>query len=445
MALLHQGLVGRYKNIRHFLTSVKEVIRHGYPTRKLKVIGVTGTDGKTTTAHLISEILRRAGKKTAVISTIGAFIDNEIINTGSHVTNPDATVLQPLLKKMVDKRIEYTVIETTSHGLDQHRVLGCNFLVGVLTNVTHEHLDYHKTFERYKGAKRKLFRGVKFAILNKDDSSFEYFAQATKKNASIISYSLKKGANLSALNIKPGIKGTIFTVQERTRKYEIQTSLVGYYNVSNILAAVGAVRALDIGWREIKKAVREFKNVAGRMEEINLDQPFRVIVDFAHTPNALKNLLKTLVRMKKEDKRLITIIGSAGERDVLKRPLLGGVATQYSDITIFTADDPRREDVNAITKQMIKGTKTTGAVEAIKADLANPHAPKKNRYVVEPDRKKAIELAISIAQKDDIVAICGMGHQRSIAVGSIEIPWSDPAVAEKILKKYQKSPLSKTS
>lgn len=418
MTFIPQEFVSRYKNIRHFATSVKEIIRHGYPARKLKVIGVTGTDGKTTTSHLIYEILRTARKKTALISTIGVFLDSEVIDTGFHVTTPDATVLHPLFKKMVGRGIEYLVLEISSHGLDQHRVLGSNSLVGVLTNVTPEHLDYHKTFEWYKKAKQKLFRGVKFAVLNKDDPSFDDFAHVARKDARIISYSLKENAVLRAVAIKETKDGIIFSTKENNRTIKtIKTSLLGRYNISNILAAASAARALSVDWGNIKKAIKEFKGVEGRMQEMRFGQLFRVIIDFAHTPNGLKNLLETLGGIKGETGRLITILGSAGERDIGKRPLLGEVATKLSDITIFTAEDPRKEDVNTIIKQMLEGVQ------------------KKDSVIVEPNRRKAIKLAISIARKGDIVAVCGKGHEKSMNIGGVEIPWSDQEVVEKVLRK----------
>lgn len=435
MDLIPHAIVGRYKNTLHFLTSVKETIKNGYPARKLKVIGVTGTDGKTTTAHLIYEILRKTGKKAALVSTIGAFIGDEIIDTGHHVTNPDATVLQPLLKRMVKKGIEYVVLEATSHGLDQHRVLGCNFLVGVLTNVTHEHLDYHKTFEKYKAAKRKLFRGVKYAVLNRDDPSFNYFVAGTKKGAQIISYSLQRDATLRVAAIKQTKDAMDFNIKEGGHIFKIKTSLSGKYNIANILAAAGAARAFEIGWREIKKAIEEFRNVAGRMQEVNLGQPFKVIVDFAHTPNGLENLFETLNGQKAKNGRLIVVFGCAGERDREKRQVMGEISGKLADVSIFTAEDPRREDVNVIIDRIVGGVKNAGATEAIKTELTNPRAPKKNRYAVEPDRKKAIELAISVARKDDIVAICGKGHEKTMNFNGVEYPWSDTQAAEEILRK----------
>lgn len=433
MNLIPQNLAGRYKNTLHFLTSVKETIKNGYPARKLKVIGVTGTDGKTTTAHLIYEILRKAGKKAALISTVAAYIDSEVIDTGHHVTTPDATFLQPLLKNMVKRGVEYVVLEASSHALDQHRVLGCNFLVGVLTNVTHEHLDYHKTFEKYKAAKRKLFRGVKYAVLNKDDDSFDYFSQSVKRGAPVISYGLTDSPDLLAANIKEDKTGSTFNIKNGGRIYTIKTALFGKYNVSNILASFGAAQALNIDWSLIKKAAAQFPGVEGRMQEVNLGQPFKVIIDFAHTPNGLENLLETLNNQRGKNSRLIVVFGCAGERDREKRQAMGEISGKLADVSILTAEDTRKEDVNAIIDRIVEGAKNAGATEAIKTELANPRAPKKNRYAVEPDRKRAMELAISIARKDDIVAICGKGHEKTMNFNGVEYPWSDTQVAEEIL------------
>src|SRR3989344_2756583 len=184
------NLVGKYKNTKHLISSVKETLKAGYPARRLKVIGVTGTDGKTTTCHLIYEILKAGNKKVALLSTVAAYIGDKVIDTGFHTTTPSAKYLQPLLKQVADAGMEYLVLETTSHGLDQHRVLGTNFLIGVLTNVTQDHFDYHKNFESYRKAKSKLFRNVKHAVLNKDDRSFEYFTKVLKNSTNLVSYSI---------------------------------------------------------------------------------------------------------------------------------------------------------------------------------------------------------------------------------------------------------------
>ncbi len=409
-------LEGKLKNWQHFFVSLKEVIKYRYPARKMVVIGVTGTDGKTTTCHLIYEILREAGKQTALISTIGAYFKKQKIDTGFHTTTPDATVLQPLIAKLLKQGVKYLVLETTSHGLDQHRVLGCNFSVGVLTNVTHEHLDYHKTFENYRRAKAKLFKKVKIAVLNKDDPSFSFFERAVKPGSRIISYSLKKMADLKPTAVEINSSGMRFVIRSGKKRVGLKTRLIGDYNLSNILAAVGAARSLGVDWKPIQKAVANFKGVPGRMQVVDLGQPFLVVVDFAHTPNALEKVLKTLKKLKAKQGRLIAVFGCAGERDFLKRPIMGQIATSLADISIFTAEDPRHEKVEDIIEQIVAG------------------ADKKKVFYRKPDRQEAINFAVKLARPKDVVIVCGKGHEKSMAYGDQELPWSDLSAAKKALK-----------
>ncbi len=412
------NIVGKYKNFLHFATSFREVFINGYPARKLTVIGVTGTNGKTTTSHLIYEILRRAGKKTALISTVGAYVEGSFADTGFHVTTPDAKLLQPLIRKITKKGVKYLVLETTSHGLDQHRTLGCNYWGGVLTNVTHEHLDYHKTFENYRNAKMKLFRGVKTAVLNKDDSSFGYFKSLLRKSTKLFTYSLKERAFLTAFAIKLKKRSMSFNVKERRKKYHVETTLVGKYNVSNILAAACIARSLEIGWKEILSAIEDFQGVKGRMEIIDCGQSFSVIVDFAHTPNGLENVLKTLRELKPRKSKLVAVFGCAGERDIEKRPMMGKISSGLADISVFTAEDPRHEDVDKIIDFMVKGAKEG-----------------RGKFYREPDRRKAIDFAINnLAKKGDIIVICGKGPEKSLAIGDKEYPWSDKKIAANFLK-----------
>lgn len=412
-------LVRKYKNLRHLLSSLCQVILNGYPARKLKVIGVTGTDGKTTTSHLIYEMLKVQGYRVALVSTIGAFIGEEMIDTGFHVTTPDATQLQPLIRKIKDGGSKYLVMETTSHGLDQYRVLGCNFWVGVLTNVTHEHLDYHQTFENYKKAKGKLFRKVRIAVLNKDDGSFNYFKSLLRNDARLLTYSLGQNSTYRAEWIK--IKGgqTHFSLIERGKSHLASTKLIGDYNVSNILAATAVVRKCRVSWINILTVLKDFEGVPGRMEAVDAGQPFSVIVDFAHTPNALEKVLKALKKLCKG--KLIAVFGCAGERDMVKRPMMGEIATKLADITIFTAEDPRHERVEDIIAQMVKGAEKG-----------------RGKYYIEPDRKKAIGLAINdLAKRGDIVIVCGKGHEKSMAYGDTEIPWDDRDFVRKYLESYK--------
>ncbi|MCK4588784.1 UDP-N-acetylmuramoyl-L-alanyl-D-glutamate--2,6-diaminopimelate ligase, partial [Candidatus Woesebacteria bacterium] len=298
---------------------------YGHPSKKLKVIGVTGTDGKTTTATLIYWILKKAGKKAGLISTVSAKIGEKEFETGLHVTSSEPLKLQEFLAKMVEKKCEYVVLEVTSHGLDQERVAGIKFDIGVLTNITHEHLDYHKSWQAYRRAKAKLFEGVNLVVLNKDDKSFSYISRFVSKKAKIISYALKKAADLNLENIVLSGK----------------TKLLAEYNLANTLAAVAVTRELGVSEEDIKTALSSFKLPTGRLEKINEGRDFDIYIDFAHTPNALE---KVLSHLRKETKgRLITIFGSAGERDKEKRFLMGEIAARLADVSIFTAEDPRTE------------------------------------------------------------------------------------------------------
>jgi len=394
--------IGRLKNLKHFLEAILALIIYRYPGRQLKVIGVTGTDGKTTTVHLIYHLLNTADKKVAFISTVGAKIGKKEIDTGFHVTTPNPWHVQKILRQLVNQKIEYVVLESTSHGLDQHRLLGCNFSIGVLTNITHEHLDYHRTFKRYLKAKAKLFKNVKIAILNRDDKHFNYLKRVAKK-AQVISYGIKKKADFTPQNFK------------------FKTSLVGEYNQYNCLAAIATASSLGIEEKVIRKAIQSFKPVKGRMEEIKEGQKFRVIVDFAHTPNSLKQTLKTLRSQIPSKSRLITVFGCAGERDREKRPMMGKIATELADLTVLTAEDPRTEDVDEIINQIAKGCQKGGGVED-------------KTFFRVPDRQEAINFAIQkLAKKNDIVVICGKGHEKSICFGKKELPWRDQKAAKKAL------------
>ena len=393
------------------------------PSEKLTVIGVTGTDGKTTTASLIYSILKSSGKNTGLVSTVEAKIGNKSYDTGFHVTNPEPPLLQKFLAQMSRLECQYAVLEVTSHGLDQQRVAGINFAAGVLTNITHEHLDYHKTFEKYRQAKSRLFWQVKLAVLNEDDPSFRYIRGATKKGAKIVSYGIKKKADLWADKIEFSPVGMKFLVHEEGKIIPFMTRLIGDYNVYNILAAAGVSRGLNIPWGAIQEATEKFRGVVGRMERIDGDKKFSVIVDFAHTPNGLENTLKTLQNVKKGDARIIAVFGCNGERDVVKRPMMGIIATKLADLTVLTAEDPRREDVNKIIEQIVEGCQGAGGVE------------EKTFWKI-PDRQKAIDFAIQkLARDDDIVVVCGKGHEKSMCFGTTEYPWSDQEAVRKAFRK----------
>ncbi len=398
---------------------------HGFPSRQLVLIGVTGTDGKTTTSTLIHSILTAAGLKAGLISTVSAIIGDETLDTGFHVTTPDAPEVQGYLARMVAAGLTHCVLEVTSHGLAQHRVTGCDFDIAVVTNITHEHLDYHKTYENYRAAKGRLFESLttaarkpgveKAGVLNRDDGSYEYLSSVLTVRS--ISYSLKTDADVRAGGIGYLPDLTEFTVRGASFSFPVRTRFVGAYNVSNCLAAIAATAgALGISPEAAQRGVAAFKGVPGRMERIDLGQPFTAIVDFAHTPNALRRTLETARQMAGQDLsglgRVIAIFGSAGLRDVEKRRLMAETSVELADITVLTAEDPRTESLGDILEMMAFGARNKGGVEG------------KTFYRV-PDRGEAIRLAVRLAQPGDIVLACGKGHEQSMCFGTLEYPWDD--------------------
>ena len=407
-------MIRKLKNFGHLCWAVLANIYWQFPSKKLTVIGVTGTDGKTTTVHLIHHILKIAGKKVDLISTVSA--------PGLHTTTPNPWILQRLLYQMIKREVKYVVLEATSHGLDQHRLWGVKFDIGVVTNITHEHLDYHKTYENYLRAKAKLFRHVKVAVLNRDDKSFKYLnSQFVIRNSQLITYGIKNQADFTP------------------KSFPFKTLLPGEYNRYNCLAAIAVTSVLGIAPEKIRKAVTSFKGVIGRMEEINEGQNFRVIVDFAHTPNGLENTLKTLRGEISRGKRLITIFGCAGLRDVAKRPMMGEISARLADISVLTAEDPRTEDVNEIIQQIAQGCLRGGAKEKDLSNWSNWSNLKGKFFVRIPDRREAIRFAIQkLARKGDIVVICGKGHERSMCYGKTEYPWSDQKEVKKALREILK-------
>lgn len=399
------------KGVFYYLRALLAVSFYGYPARRMKVIGVTGTDGKTTTSTLIYHLLNKAGKKSALISTVGAYINQRKIDTGPHVTTPEPWLLQRIIRKALDKNCQYLVIETTSHGLDQKRVLGCNYLIGVLTNISPEHLDYHQSFEEYLLAKLKLFKKAKIAVLNKDDSSYGKVVQFVPKNKKIVTYS------------KKDLKGNIGR--------EVKKRFPENYNRLNAVAAVKVLQLLKVKNSLIEKAIREFKGVEGRMENISNSLGIKIIVDFAHTPEALKKLLSYLRSKKKKDAKLIVVFGCAGERDRFKRPEMGRVAASLADISVFTSEDPRSEKVSLIIKEIEKG-----AEKIARKILKDEAVPKKEAVFLSiPDRSQAIYWAIrKTARKGDIVVVCGKGHEKTMNFQGTEYPWSDRKVIQKVIK-----------
>ncbi|OGD89982.1 hypothetical protein A3D07_00140 [Candidatus Curtissbacteria bacterium RIFCSPHIGHO2_02_FULL_42_15] len=393
----------KVKNIYHLLRAFTACIYFGFPSKKLTVIGVTGTDGKTTTSHMIYEILKSANKKVSLISSIHAQIGEKTYDTGFHVTTPDPVALQKFLRKVVNSDSECLVLEVTSHGLDQNRIFGVDFDFAVLTNITHEHLDYHKSFENYILAKARLFKGVKVSILNLDDPTFSKIKKLA--NGKIITYSIGKKADFAPKN------------------FPLKLKIPGEYNLSNALCAAALATQVGISKKIITKALNNFQGVKGRMEEVDMGQDYQVKVDFAHTPNGLKQALKTLKsRIKGQGSRVIAVFGAAGERDKLKRPKMGKIAAIYADICVLTAEDPRSEKVEDICWQIARGLVRSGKKEG--SDFYQIY-----------DRQKAIEFAVKLAKPGDIVVCFGKSHEKSMCFGKKEYPWDEFKSVERAITK----------
>lgn len=382
------------KNYYHLLQAIIAVNRFNYPAKNFINIGVTGTDGKTTTSSLIYHILQETGHKTALISTVAAYIGTKKYDTGFHVSTPNSLQLQSYLDKALKAGMKYLVLEVTSHALDQHRVYGIPFRVGVLTNVTHEHLDYHKSMHQYLMTKAKLLKQAEVAILNRDDKSYPFLKEyLTGKN--IITYGIKEKADVTPEN------------------HPFTSQLTAPFHTYNILAALAVCDALAIDTKKAAKAVTSFVLPQGRFDVV-YKKDFTIIIDFAHTPNALRNFLAA-VSLEKKKGRIIHVFGSAGERDRSKRPLMGKVASEYADSIILTAEDPRSESAEEIAKQILSGI-----------------GEKKDVSII-VDRQEAITKAISLARSGDYVVITGKGHEQSMNFGKGEVPWSDYKAVEKAL------------
>ena len=405
---------------------------HGFPARHLVMLGVTGTDGKTTTASLIHSILTAAGLHAGLISTVSAVIGGETLDTGFHVTTPEAPEVQAYLARMLAAGLTHCVLEVTSHGLAQHRVTGCEFDVAVITNITHEHLDFHQSFENYRAAKGRLFASLpaaplkaggpaKTAVLNADDDSAAYLEALLPAAPQVrrLTYSLEPGAQVWATGIDDAAGRLQFMAHGPDFAVPLRAALTGRYNVSNCLAAVAAtVGALGLPAAAAQAGLAALPGVPGRMERIDLGQPFTAIVDFAHTPNALRRTLETARRLRQPPReretpgRVIVVFGSAGLRDVEKRRLMAEAAAELADVSILTAEDPRTESLEGILDMMAAGARQHGAVDGV------------SLYRV-PDRGQALRLAVRLARPGDVLLACGKGHEQSMAFGETEYPWDD--------------------
>ncbi|MFH2085785.1 MAG: UDP-N-acetylmuramoyl-L-alanyl-D-glutamate--2,6-diaminopimelate ligase [bacterium] len=411
--LAPQGLVNY---LYHFPKAYLAARIYGYPGRDLEIIGVTGTDGKTTTATMIYHILKSAKKKVALVSTVDAKIGRKNLKTGFHVTSPNPFALQKLLRRMRSQKIRYIVLEVTSHGLDQFRIYPLKPKIAVLTNITHEHLDYHHSFNSYRDAKLKLFKHAEHAVINKD---LPIFPEINARLHSVLfsTYSLRTDSQMKPDSIDYQADKTVFSLGPTT--YTLP--LTGEYNLYNALAAISTALLLDVDPQDIKRALSSFHGVRGRLEEIENKRGIHAFVDFAHTPAALRAVLTNLRSKLKRDNALIVVFGAAGLRDASKRPLMGAVAAELADKIVLTSEDPRLENAKDIVKEILTGI---------------PKNIQKN-ITIELDRAKAIDLAINtLANKGDFVVTCGKGHEESMNLdGFEETPWSEHEALRSALDK----------
>lgn len=423
-------MLRKLKNLYHLFQAIVANLWFGFPARKLTVIGVTGTDGKTTTTSLIYHILKLSGKKTTMISTVGAYIGDHVSDIGFHVTNPASWPLQSYIKKAVDVGCKYLVLEVTSHGLDQNRVWGIPFTVGVLTNITHEHLDYHKTWEEYARTKFWLFELSRIVVMNMDDQSHSFY----KENSEFRTSSLAKvsgdrqNSELKSKNLNSQIITYSLNNPQATynlKKFPFTSKLIGEFNQANCLAAVAAAKAVGLNDDDIKKAISTFTAPTGRMETV-YDKKFRVVIDFAHTPNAFAQVLPVVKKITPG--RLIHVFGAAAERDESKRPLMGTESAKYADVIILTAEDPRGESVADICKQIANGFPPSIRGLPRRPDSVGTPRNDTQQYAVISDRRAAIKLAISLARPGDTVILTGKSHEKSMNYGHGEEPWDEFAV-----------------
>ncbi len=397
---------------------------YDHPSHCLQTIGITGTDGKTTTSYLLESILRMAGRHTGLIGTIAVRIGPDREERLAHQTTPESSLVQRYLRAMVAAGVGTAIVEATSHGLAMHRLDGTRFVVGGVTNITHEHLEFHKTLESYRRAKAILVERVASVggviVLNADDvgaRSMEDHAHGGR----VIWYSVHNaGAEIAAREVNVNSDGSRFVLRAHGREEQVFLQLLGGFNVANALCAAGLALAAGVDLPAVRRGLEETRGVPGRMERIDLGQPFTVVVDYAHTPESLRKILG-LLRSLHPGRRVIAVSGSAGERDTTKRPLQGAVSAELADISFFTSEDPRNEDPDAIIREITAGALAAGG--------------RRGEDVFEvTDRRAAIAAAFAAAEPGDCVLLAGKGHETSMIWGYEHLPWDEAAIARELLR-----------
>lgn len=406
----------------------------GEPSRSLKLVGITGTNGKTTIAYLLEAIWKACGKNPGVVGTIN-YRYGSVLENPKHTT-PESYELQSLFRDMLNAGIDSVAMEVSSHSLDQDRVLGCNFDGAVFTNLTQDHLDYHLNMERYKSAKAQLFKRhlpasskkKVWAVINKDDPAGDDLAKELPYT--VYRYSVRSKTDVYLDDASYSLKGTDLKVKVGGEPVAIKSNLIGRHNVSNILAAVAAAHAMRVPLPKIKDGIQAVKRVPGRLEPVPNSKGLNVLIDYAHTPDALKNVTTALKELKPA--RLITVFGCGGDRDRTKRPLMGYETALKSDVVIITSDNPRSENPRKIIEEIIAGVKKGGLEESKNGGPG---------YIVEENRREAIAKAIKLSGPRDLVLIAGKGHEDYQIIGEEKLPFDDLKVAEEIIEETKTFPL----
>ncbi len=402
----------------HYFQAWRYALKYRFPGRKMKIIGVTGTNGKTSTCFMIHNMLVESGIKTGLMTTVAYGVDRDIVDQTEHVTTVSARVLQKRLAEFCQQGVEVVVLEVTSHALAQHRVWGVDFTIGVLTNITHEHLDYHRTFERYAAAKIKLFKNVaknKGAIIvNADDQASMKWTRPFAR----LTYGIKHG-QYRAEKIKLGATSSSYAVRTKDGIYQIQCQIPGEFNIYNSLATVLVGQELGLTKQQIEQGISSLEQIAGRMTVIEAGQKYTVIVDFAHNPDSFTKIFESIKSQVKG--KLVVLFGSAGRRDQAKRAIQGQIAAKYADEIILTEEDDRDEDGQMILEQIAAG--------ALEAGFA------KDKLFLELDRQKAIKFALTrVKSAKDIVLFLGKGHEKTIERADQTLDWNETKVVTEAIK-----------
>lgn len=384
---------------------------YGHPEREMTMLGVTGTNGKTSTTYMAKAIAEAAGKKVGLIGTIQNMIGDEIIETGR--TTPESADLFALLRRMADEGVELVVMEVSSHALAQDRVYGIRYHVALFTNLTQDHLDYHKTFENYLAAKKRLFEQCDAAVINTDDPYAERIMEGLR--CPVFTLGIHSPANYSAANIDIQTSGVRFLLRTPNGESSVRLHISGLFSIYNAMGAAAMMQLAGYSMRDIVTGLESLSGVAGRLQAVDAgDHPFSVYVDYAHTPDALENVLTTVRAFAKA--RVLVLFGCGGDRDRAKRPLMGEIGGRHADFVIVTSDNPRSENPEAIIRTIEEGVKKSGTP-----------------YVAITNRREAIDYAIAMMQPDDILVIAGKGHETYQEINGVKYPFDDKEVVEEIL------------